>query len=109
MPKRSNKSSRAKKKADKPAIDRPFDSKTLKKAGEIASRYRLILEPDDEVGFIGRSLELPNIFADGKTPDKCVRATLEALVAAVATMLELGERPPAHPPNRFGKAKSTSV
>jgi len=34
------------------------------------------------------------VMADGKTPDVCVSSLREALVAAVATMLELGQRPP---------------
>jgi uncharacterized protein (DUF1778 family) len=38
---------------------------------------------------------MPTVFADGPTADQCVRATREALTAAVATMLEMGLRPPA--------------
>ncbi len=73
----------------------------LRRAQRIAKQYRLILEPDDEVGFVGQALELPNVFADGGTANECVRATREALTAAVATMLEVGQRPPA--PSAEGK------
>lgn len=95
MSKKSAGSAKSRKKKSKKDPRRPFDRAILKQAREIVSQYRLILEPDDEVGFIGKSLELPNVMADGQTPDECVRATQEALEATVATLLELGKRPPA--------------
>jgi len=39
-------------------------------------------------------VELPNVYADGKTPELCYKAVQEALLIAVATMLECGQRPP---------------
>jgi len=57
-------------------------------------RYRIVLEPDDTLGFVGSSIEMPTVFADGKTAEECVHATREALSIAVATMLEMGKRPP---------------
>jgi predicted RNase H-like HicB family nuclease len=92
---RSTRSSSRKVAKSSAALDRPFDSKVLRQAKEIAARYRLILEPDDDIGFVGRALEMPTVFADGRTPNECIRATQEALTAAVATMLEAGDRPPA--------------
>jgi predicted RNase H-like HicB family nuclease len=77
------------------SLDRPFDRGIWKRAADIARTYSLILEPEPEVGYVGSALELPNVFADGKTPDKCVRETIEALMAVVARMLELGKTPPA--------------
>ena len=53
-----------------------------------------MLEPDEELGYIGSSIELPTVFADARTPDACVKATREAMTVAVATLLELGRRPP---------------
>ena len=94
MPVKSGKSSK-KKGAREAALDRAFDPALERRAREIAQRYRLVLEPDADVGFVGRGLELPTVFADGLSADQCVRATREALTAAVATMLELGLRPPA--------------
>ena len=38
---------------------------------------------------------MPGAMGDGKTPGKCVIATREAMVSALASMLEEGERPPA--------------
>ena len=75
-------------------LDRPFKQSVLYKAKNLVSDYRITLERNDRLGFIGSSLELPTVFADAKTPDKCYRATQEALMVAVATMIECGQRPP---------------
>jgi predicted RNase H-like HicB family nuclease len=64
------------------------------KAKKIAADYRIILERNDRLGFIGSAVELPTVFADDKTPEKCYKATEEALMVAVATMIESGQRPP---------------
>jgi len=56
--------------------------------------YRIILEPDEKLGYVGSAIEMPTVFANGGTPDACVKAVREALAVAVATMLELGKRPP---------------
>ncbi len=37
---------------------------------------------------------MPHVFGDGATPDKCVSATLGAMTAAVAYLLEEGRTPP---------------
>ena len=94
MPAKSGKSSK-KTRARKERLDRAFDPAIERRARQIAQRYRLVLEPDEDVGFVGRGLEMPTVFADGPSADQCVRATREALAVAVATMLELGLRPPA--------------
>ncbi|MCH7872300.1 MAG: type II toxin-antitoxin system HicB family antitoxin [Planctomycetes bacterium] len=95
MPVRSKESCVPKNVATRTVIDRPFKPDILKRARQIARQYRLILEPEAEVGFIGRSIELPSVFADGESADDCVAATREALEVAVATMLESGVSPPA--------------
>jgi len=60
----------------------------------VAGHYQVILEC--EAGrWYGRGLELPHVFADGATPDECVRATQEVLAAAVAFLIEGGQTPPA--------------
>jgi len=92
MSKKSPTSSRRKAKT---APDRPFDADTLKRAKKIASTYRLVLEKNEAVGFVGSSIELPTVFTDGLTPASCVESTQQALVYAVATMLESGQNPPA--------------
>ena len=81
--------------AKRKSVDRPFDPKVLSHARSIVGDYRLVLEPDEELGYIGSAIEMPTVFADAKSPDGCVKATREALTVAVATLLELGRRPPA--------------
>lgn len=86
------------------ALSRPFDSSILAKARAIAERYRVVLESDDKGGFVGRALEFPSGFERGRTADECVARLREALTAAVATMLEMGDRPPAA--SEFGVRQS---
>jgi len=76
------------------AIDRPFDETLWKRAEKIVVGYRVVLEESRELGFMGTSIELPTVFADGKTANQCVLATRDALSVAVASMLERGLRPP---------------
>jgi len=102
MSAKSNKSSKSPKKGD--AIDRPFDPAIVKRAGQIAGEYRIILEVDDDVGYVGHALELPGALGDGTTPNRCVDSVREAVVSLVAFMLEQGQTPPA--PSR--EAKRTS-
>ena len=75
-------------------LRRPFDVDTLAAAARLAERYQIILVQDEGV-WIGRGLEMPNVYGDGKTPGLCIKQTRQAMTAAVATMLELGQRPPA--------------
>lgn len=53
-----------------------------------------MIEPDPDVGYLGRTIEMPLVMSDGKTPDQCVAQVLDASAAAIATMLEGGQRPP---------------
>jgi predicted RNase H-like HicB family nuclease len=66
----------------------------LKKAHDVISGYHIVLEESSNLGFIGYSMEMPNVYADGKTADECVKAVREALQIAAATMLEAGKNPP---------------
>jgi predicted RNase H-like HicB family nuclease len=75
-------------------LNKPFKESILRKAKKIAADYRIILERNERLGFIGSSVEIPTVFADAKTPEKCYKATQEALMVAVATMIECGQRPP---------------
>jgi predicted RNase H-like HicB family nuclease len=71
-----------------------FGAATLQKAREIAYGYKLTIERSDRLSYIGSSVELPTVFADGATPEKCYEATQEALSVAIAAMLEAGQAPP---------------
>ena len=66
----------------------------MRRAGKIVADYRIILERHERLGYIGSAVELPTVFADAKTPQKCYKAAQEALMVAVATMIECGQRPP---------------
>ncbi|MFZ2148892.1 MAG: type II toxin-antitoxin system HicB family antitoxin [Sedimentisphaerales bacterium] len=66
----------------------------MRKARKIVADYRIILERNERLGFIGSSVELPTVFADAKTPENCYKAAEDALMVAVATMIECGQRPP---------------
>jgi len=76
------------------ALDKPFKESIVRKAKKIVADYRIILERNERLGFIGSSVELPTVFADAKTPEKCYKAVQDALMVAVATMIECGQRPP---------------
>ena len=92
MSKRSKHSSgNGKKTSD---LTAPFGAALMRKAREIARSYRITIEKSERLGYIGTAIELPSVFADGRTPGACYDATQEALTVAVATMLEAGRRPP---------------
>jgi len=61
----------------------------------------LVITRDADLGFLGRSLEMPLVMADGSTPAACVAETLEATTLVVASMMERGETPP--PPAAEGR------
>jgi len=88
--------------------NQPFDRSVLRKAKKIVADYRIILERNDRLGFIGSSVELPSVFADARTPEKCYKATQEALTVAVATMIECGQRPP-QPSSAKKRTKQVNV
>jgi predicted RNase H-like HicB family nuclease len=75
-------------------LKKPFKETIVRQAKKLVADYRIILERHDRLGFIGCSVELPTVFADAKTPEQCHKATEEALMVAVATMIESGQRPP---------------
>jgi len=75
-------------------LNRPFSRAILRKARKLVANYRITLERSENLGFIGSAVELPTVFADAKSPEKCYKAAQDALTVAVATMLERGQKPP---------------
>lgn len=75
-------------------LEKSFDKAIFKEALDLAKDYHIVFEKTDRLGFIGNSLELPNVYADGKTPEACYKATIEAQAVAIATMLEADQSPP---------------
>ena len=68
----------------------------LLKAKIIVKNYRITIErkKPDSSGFIGSSIELPTISANGITLEACYTNTEKALIAAVVKIIESGKRPP---------------
>ncbi len=75
------------------APNKAFDKGILSTARSIADQYKIIVEFEDGNWF-GHGLELPTAFGDGRTVQAAVADTHEALVTAVAFMLEKGQPPP---------------
>ncbi len=67
---------------------------TLIAAVKIVDQYQIILAHEDDEWY-GHGLEMPNVFADGKTANQCVMKTQDAMIAAVAYMIDAGQIPPA--------------
>jgi predicted RNase H-like HicB family nuclease len=65
----------------------------LARAKEIAQRYQIVIWLEDGE-YYGRGVELPLVFGDGETPQKCVSNTRKALEVAVASYLQDGQTPP---------------
>jgi predicted RNase H-like HicB family nuclease len=78
----------------------------LEEAKKKISNYHIVLEKSEGLGYIGSSIEMPAVFADGRTADKCVEATKEALEIVAATMLEEGKSPPIP---YFGKRREFQI
>jgi predicted RNase H-like HicB family nuclease len=74
-------------------IGKPFDATLLARAREIAADYQVVMWSEG-ADYVGRGVELPMTFGDGRTPDQCMKQTREALAVTVAYMLEQGETPP---------------
>lgn len=80
--------------AERERLSRPFAKNVLKRAEEIAKAYRLVIEEDEDEGYIGSTVELPMVMGGGKTVSSCAKSVLEATIGAVATMLEHKQTPP---------------
>ncbi len=75
-------------------LNKEFDGKILTEARKIAEKYEIILTPEDGEWY-GKGVEMPTVFADGKTPGECTENTIEAFTAAIAYLLEKGAIVPA--------------
>jgi predicted RNase H-like HicB family nuclease len=93
------------KRADDKRLDRPFAAGINAAARDIVSGYQIIVECE-EGHWYGRGLELPHVYGDGPTAERCIDSTRGALAAAVAYMLEQEQAPPS--PARQGK-RTTQV
>ena len=75
-------------------ISRPFDTAILGKAREIAGKYRIVLEPHPDGGYIGTSLEMPGAIGRWANCRRVRETCPRSLVVGVAYLLESGQAPP---------------
>lgn len=88
--------------AEGAALARPIDPAVLARAGAIVAGYHVEIKTEDAPGestpggktFYGTVAEMRGVMADGATEEACRASTIEAAVAAVATMIEQGQTPP---------------
>ena len=74
-------------------LNRAFSKKILATAEKVAEKYEVILAFKDGRWY-GKGIEMPTVFGEGKNPNECIADTREALVSAVAYLLEIGENAP---------------
>ena len=77
----------------KTKLDRPFKKTVWQQAQNAVEDYQIVIQRGGDLGYIGTSIEMPTVLAEGKTPDKCLKATQEALIITASTMIECGKMP----------------
>lgn len=68
-----------------------FSEETLRQASAIIENYHIQFEASEDLGFIGNSVELPTVYAEGKTKEECTANLKESMTGAIAYMLENGQ------------------
>jgi predicted RNase H-like HicB family nuclease len=86
-------------KAERKRLELP--RRFIERGRRIASAYTVVLEPHEAEGFCGRTLELPNVRAYGRTQQRCIAELYKVQAIAVGSMLAHGQTPP--PPAVEGK------
>jgi predicted RNase H-like HicB family nuclease len=76
-------------------LDSQSDPELMERARSLAEQYRLTLQSTGQGGYVGSSVELPRVFAEGSDVESCVQSTRQALAGAVAVMWKTGRQPPA--------------
>lgn len=87
--------------AELAVLSRPVAPTFMRRAEVLARQYAFILEADEDVGYIGCTVEMPSVMGGGKSIAACYKDTLEATAFSIGVMLEAGQTPPA--PAREGK------
>lgn len=77
-------------------IDGPFDAGIFAEATIASEQYIINTEPDSK-GWLGTVAGIPTVFARGDSCEQCEAQTRDALIVALATMLEAGVKPPIPP------------
>lgn len=74
-------------------LDRPFEPAALSKAEKLAAEYRLVLTQEGD-SFVAHVTEFPGLVVRGSTPNVCEQKAREGMTILIASMLEVGRRPP---------------
>jgi predicted RNase H-like HicB family nuclease len=72
------------------AIDREFSKEHIQAAKELTRDYCIVVEKNDDLGYVGHCTEMPHVMNDGKTYDKCRDSVIEAIQVVICYMLEAG-------------------
>ncbi|MEZ6242157.1 MAG: ribbon-helix-helix protein, CopG family [Phycisphaerales bacterium] len=65
----------------------------LRQATKLAGSYTLRFEPTDG-GYVGNPIEMPSVIGFGKSIEASASETIDLLVSALATLIEMGEPVP---------------
>lgn len=74
-------------------LAQPFPDRLLRRARQLAQRYRYVVEPEAR-RFCARPVEFPEVIGVGASPDEALRQALELASTAIAVMLESERIPP---------------
>jgi|WetSurMetagenome_2_1015567.scaffolds.fasta_scaffold924242_1 predicted RNase H-like HicB family nuclease len=69
-------------------------SSAIIEAEKIVSRYHVIVERHERLGYFATAIEMPGTNAHGKTPNDCFKEIHQALIASVATLIDAGQPVP---------------
>lgn len=101
----SPKRKRKRKRKAKAGSDRPFEPSVWRHVSEIAERYRIVLEANEELEVYRAPWNCRACTATVPRPNRCAAEIREALRDEVATMLEGSEQP--RPPPRSARSAAT--
>jgi predicted RNase H-like HicB family nuclease len=90
------------------AIDRKFSKEDIQTAKELSRDYCIVIEKNDDLGFVGHCTEMPHVMNDGKTHEECRDNVIEAIRVVLAYMLE-ARIPIPQPQSTFNGDKAKSL
>src|SRR4051812_22991531 len=64
---------------------------TIAAARQAMREYTFLIEPDEELGFVGSAMEMPTVMSDGRSRNECVADLEFALETALGAMVEQGK------------------
>jgi predicted RNase H-like HicB family nuclease len=73
-----------------PATDRTFSKENTQTAKELARDFCIIIEENENLGYVGHCKAIPTVFGHGKTYKLCQECVIDAIRVVLAYMLEVG-------------------